>query len=121
MQPRYVLEDEHYAFYWGGECLFETEVVALLVDLASPGLLKHGQPGEVAAQYHHLRRELLQKGLEDRANNLVMLLEKPDVTELNNMLATADYVVAYLARKLASSDKTEPVSQILAQVIPQED
>ncbi len=112
MKPEYRLDGELYALYWGDECLFETEVVAVLVDTHSGSMLKHGQPGVVEAYFHSMRTAYLTQGFTEQASSLVVMSGKFDIEDLNKMIAITGYAGQLYAKTMASrANGINPIPQ----------
>lgn len=102
MSPEYRMDGDLYAFYWDDECLFDTEIVSVLIDTRSGSMLKHGQPGVVEAIYHSQQMNYRARGFINEAASLVVLTGKFDVEDLNKMIAIADYAGQFYAKVMSS-------------------
>ena len=90
--PNYRMENGKYVFSLKGEDLFETNEVSFMFDKKLSVLLRHGNSVLVRKIYQQTMDIYRSNGLNDIADDIIIVSGKFDLKEVNNVIGTCDYI-----------------------------
>jgi hypothetical protein len=101
MSMEYTLENGFYTLVRDGERIVHSAKVAVVIDLETGSVVKHGTPDRVEARFNEMRAAFLARGFTQEANDLVYVAGKFDLEELNKMVGICGYAGRFYREKIA--------------------
>lgn len=101
MAPVYTIENGVYVVTLGEKRIEAGPEVAILFDVQTSTVLKHGQPGSVQFDADVMRRRLAEDGFRKFADDLVVIVGAFDLEELNKVMSCTNYIGTFYKNMLA--------------------